>query len=449
MLSLRQIGQRRPRISRLRDANLTSLRNHAILGALVIATLFFGLGGWAAVARVEGAVIANGIVVVQGGSRAVQHPEGGVVRQILVQDNDTVTAGQLLVTLDDVFAGAELEVTMTQLREALGTRARLTAESIGQASMVPPTLPGSPKDDPKMEAVMMDELRLIMTRRQSLDSSVMRVTELIAEKEALIEGQEAQITAYESQLDVVTEELGQLEILAGKDLVSNQRLNEIKRNKAEIEGQIASVRSAIASTRSSIAELRLQAEQTVSDFRSAALTELQAVSQSVAELNEKVIASQARIARLEIRAPIDGTVHESIVQTVGGVVSPGDVLMLIVPRAVHLVVDLRVNPTDVSKLHVGQAADIRLLSFDPRATPLLTGTVDAISPDLLQDRATGAQYFSVRVDVADAELSKLPEDATLSPGMPAEGFFQTGQRSVWSYLVGPLEERLQRTFREN
>lgn len=443
-----QIG--RPKISPLKpqDHFLGSLHRHAVLGLMVIAVLFLGLGGWVALAQVQGAVIASGIVVVEGGSRKVQHPEGGIVREILVQDNDAVTTGQLLVKLDDVFARAELGVMKTQLREALGTSARLAAESVGSTSMEMPEIPSVLEGDPLLEKAMKDQLRLLLTRKQSLDSSVSRIGELITEKEALIEGQEAQITAYTNQLDIVTAELAQLETLTGQALVSAQRVNEVRRSKAEIEGQLAGVRSAIASTQSSIAELRLQSDQTVSDFRSQALGELQSVSQTIAEVGEKVIAAEARLARLEIRAPVDGTVHESSVHTVGGVVSPADVLMLIVPRAVHLVVDLRVSPTEVSRLHVGQAADIRLLSFDTRSTPLLVGTVDAIAPDLLRDPLTGMDYFSVRVDVADAELAKLPAEAQLAPGMPAEGFFQTGERSVWSYLMGPVEERFMRTFRE-
>ncbi|MHA6692450.1 HlyD family type I secretion periplasmic adaptor subunit [Devosia sp. A449] len=440
----------RPGINRLgpNDHYLGSLQRHAVIGGIVLAALFVGLGGWVALAQVQSAVIASGIVVVEGGARKVQHSEGGIVREILVQDNDSVTAGQLLVRLDDVFAQAELGVMKTQLREALGASARLSAESIGSTSMELPQVPSVLDADPLLEQVVRDQLRLLLTRKQSLDSSVSRIAELITEKEALIAGQQAQITAYSSQLEIVTNELQQLETLAGQELISNQRVNEMRRSKAEIEGQLAGVQSAIASTQSSIAELRLQSEQTVSDFRSQALTELQAVSQTIAEVIEKIIAAQARLMRLEIRAPIDGTVHESIVHTVGGVVSPGEELMLIVPRAVHLVVDLRVRPTDVSRLHVGQLADIRLLSFDTRSTPLLDGTVDAIAPDLLRDQVTGMEYFSVRVGVADEELAKLPAEAQLVPGMPAEGFFQTGERSVWSYLMAPIEERFVRTFRE-
>lgn len=438
-----------PRVTPLKpqDHFLGSLHQHALVGLLVVAALVLGLGSWVALAQVQSAVIASGIVVVEGGSRKVQHPEGGIVQEILVEDNDEVTAGQLLVRLDDVLARAELGVMKTQLREAIGKSARLSAESIGSTSMETPAAAGIAADDPLLERIMVEQLRLLMTRKQSLDSSVSRINELITEKQALIEGQEAQIAAYTRQLDIVTEELGQLETLTEQALVSNQRVNEVRRSRAEIEGQLAGVRSAIASTQSSIAELRLQSDQTVSDFQSTALGELQAVSQTIAELTEKIIVAEARLSRLEIRAPIDGTVHDSTVHTVGGVVSPADVIMLIVPRAVHLVVDLRVTPADVSRLYVGQIADIRLLSFDTRDTQLLEGKVDAVAPDLLRDPVTGQEYFSVRVDVADAELGKLPDATALTPGMPAEGYFQTGERSVWSYLMGPVEERFLRTFR--
>ncbi|WDR02931.1 HlyD family efflux transporter periplasmic adaptor subunit [Devosia algicola] len=164
---------------------------------------------------------------------------------------------------------------------------------------------------------------------------------------------------------------------------------------------------------------------------------------------QKMIATKARLSRLEIRAPIAGTVHESIVQTVGGVIAPADTLMLIVPEEEHLLVDMRVSPLEINKLHVGQEAEVRMLSFDPRTTPNLVGSVNTISPDLIRDAATGAQYFSVRIDIADNERDKLPGDAALVPGMPAESFFQTGERTVWSYLMAPIEERFSRTFREN
>ena len=430
------------------NQNLTSLRQHALLGLGVMAALVIGLGGWSSTTKVEGAVIANGAVVSESGSRKVQHPEGGIVREILVQNNQQVEAGQLLLTLDDVSVRAELEVVLSQLREGLGVKARLIAESTGASAIDLPDVAGDWPPDPRLSAVLGEQQSLRLSRAKSLDSEVARLNELIGEKQSIIEGYRAQLEAYTAQLNLVRDEVAQQTDLFSKELVSNQRLNEVKRSEAELSGQVLNVRASIAATEASISELRMQADQIVTDFQAKALEELQTVSQTVAELMQKMIAAKARLSRLEVRAPVAGTVHESIVQTLGGVVSPGDTLMLVVPQEIGLKVDMRVSPLEVSKLHVGQAAEVRMLNFDAQTTPNLEGRVDSISPDLVRDPATGVQYYSVRVDIADTERDKLPGGAALVPGMPAESFFQTGERTVWSYLMAPIQDRLSHTFRE-
>lgn len=449
MRRLNEVNQQPGRVREPLDRNLRSLRRHALLGVTVIAVLVAGLGGWSMTTRVEGAVIANGIVVAEGGSRRVQHSEGGIVKQILAENNQSVEAGDVLVRLDDVSVRAELEVILTQLREGLATQARLTAESTGSRELHIPAVASNWPVDPALSVVLADQERLRNSRHESMASEVARLNQLVEEKEALIDGYEAQIEALDNQVKVVSEELAQLITLRGKELVSNQRLNEMKRNESDLIGQIATVKASISATQSSILELEMQADQVVSDFRADALTQLQTVSQTVAELMQRKIEAEARLKRLEIRAPIAGAVHESTVRTVGGVVAPGETLMLIVPKQEDLELDVRVSPMEINKLRLGQTADVKLLSYDARTTLDLEGSVRTISPDMLQDPATGVQYFSVRVRLADSELEKLPEGAPLVPGMPAESFFRTGERTVWSYITGPIEERLSHTFRDN
>lgn len=431
------------------DHHLRSLRRHALLGVTVMAVLIVGLGGWSMTTSVEGAVIANGIVVAEGGSRRVQHSEGGIVKQILARNNQVVEAGEVLVKLDDVTVRAELEVILAQLREGLATQARLTAESTGAREIHIPAVAANWPLDPALSVVLADQERLRQTRNESLESEVARLNQLTEEKEALIDGYNAQLGALDNQVKVVREELEQLTTLHGNQLVSNQRLNEMKRKESELVGQVATVKASVSATQSSILELKMQAEQVVSDFRAEALTQLQTVSQTVSELLQRKIEAEARLKRLEIPAPIAGVVHESTVRTVGGVVAPGETLMLIVPQQEDLELDVRVSPMEINKLRVGQTADVRLLSYDTRTTLDLEGSVRTISPDLLQDPTTGVQYFSVRVDIADNELAKLPKEAPLVPGMPAESFFRTGERTVWSYITGPIEQRLSHTFRDN
>jgi HlyD family secretion protein len=303
--------------------------------------------------------------------------------------------------------------------------------------------------DPSLAVVLTDQQNLLHSQQQSIDNKLDRLKQLVEEKNSLIEGYNAQVVALESQLTVVREQLGQLSTLREKELVSAQQVNDSKRNEADLAGQIATVKASITGTQSSILELTMQSAQVTSDFRSDALAELQKVSQTVSELMQRKIEIESRLQRLEIRAPIAGTVHESRVHTLGGVIAQGDTLMKIVPDQEHLQLDMRVNPVEVSKLHVGQAAQVKLLTFDARTTPNLAGSVGTISPDVVQDAVTGAQYYTVRVDIPDSELAKLPAGAALVAGMPAESFFQTGERSVWSYLVGPIEQRFSHTFREN
>ena len=431
------------------DRSIGSLRRHAMLGVAIMVALFVGLGGWSATTWVEGAVIANGVVVAEGGSRKVQHSEGGLVRQIMVRNNQHVEAGQVLLTLDDVSVRAELEVVLTQLRESLGTQSRLTAESTDDTVMYVPSVAADWPPDPQLSVVMGQQQRLRQSRKVSMENEVARISQLVEEKQSLIDGYNAQVSAYDDQLAVVRDELKQLTTLHTQELISSQRLNEMKRNEAELAGQTASVKASISATESSISELKMQGDQVVSDFRSEALTQLQTVSQTVGELMQRMIAAEARLKRLEILAPITGTVHESVVQTIGGVVAPGDTLMYIVPQEDHLRLDMRVSPMEISKLSLGQAADVRLLNYDAKTTLDLVGSIETISPDLLQDAATGTQYFSVRVDIADSELAKLPKGASLVPGMPAESFFRTGERTVWSYIIGPIEQRFSHAFREN
>ena len=212
------------------NSSIGSLRRHAMLGVAIMVALFLGLGGWSATTWVEGAVIANGVVVAEGGSRKVQHSEGGLVRQIMVRNNQHVEAGQVLLTLDDVSVRAELEVVLTQLRESLGTQSRLTAESTDDSVMYVPSVAADWPPDPQLSVVMGQQQRLRQSRKVSMENEVARISQLVEEKQSLIDGYNAQVSAYDDQLAVVRDELKQLTTLHTQELISSQRLNEMKRS---------------------------------------------------------------------------------------------------------------------------------------------------------------------------------------------------------------------------
>jgi HlyD family secretion protein len=429
--------------------SMGSLRRHALLGFFTIILLVGGLGGWAGMTQIAGAVVANGTIVVEGGSRRVQHPEGGVVAKIQVKNDDHVEAGELLVRLDDVSIRANLDVVLSQAREAIAKLARLSAESTGADKLEMPAIAEGWPEDAVLSALFESQDHLRLSRKAATDGQVARLNEQISQQERLIEGLKAQQTAGKRQLDMLTSESQNLSKLLADKLIEASKVNSLKRELAQVEGEQGRISAAIASAGASIAELELQRAQVYDDFKSEVLTELQTTNQAVAELLQNKIAAEDRLSRIEIRAPISGTVHESVVQTVGGVIGAGETLMLVVPEEKRLLIDTRISALDVDKVHVGQDVVVRMSSLDTRTTPELNAVIEGISPDLSNDPVTGAQYYAVRVDVSNSELAKLPKDIHLVPGMPAQAFIQTGERTVWSYIMHPITEQLSHTFRED
>jgi HlyD family secretion protein len=438
---------------RLRENEKTvtarSLNRHALTALALIVVLAGGSGVWAATTEISGAMIAGGSVVVEGGSKLVQHQEGGIVAQIDAQNEDVVEAGDLLVRLDGTTVSAGREVVLAQLREAFARYARLTAESIGAAELALPVLAEGWPADPELDRLLAAQQRLLDIRKGSIDAQISRLEEQITQLDQQIEGLTAQQAGVDGELAILADELVNIEQLFAQQLVDARRVNDLKREHARLQGEHGRLISQIAATRANIAERRVAAGQVTQDFRSEVMAELQTAGQQIAELMQQRIAADDRLKRLEIRAPIGGVIHQSRVETVGGVVGAGEVLMVVVPQESQLAVDARFSPLDIDRLRIGQPVILKLVSLDVRTTPDLNGTVRTISPDLTTDPATGHQYYTVRVDVADAELAKLPEDLKLVPGMPAEVFAQTGNRTVWAYLIHPIAQEMSRAWRED
>jgi HlyD family secretion protein len=367
----------------------------------------------------------------------------------MVANDDHVEAGELLVRLDDVAIRANLDVVLSQAREAIAKLARLTAESTGAENLEMPAIAKDWPEDALLAALFESQDSLRQSRKAATDGQVARLNEQILQQERLIEGLQAQQAAGKQQLDMLTTESQNLGKLLEDKLIEASKVNSIKRDLAQIQGEQGRILAAIASAGASIAELQLQRAQVHDDFKSEVLTELQATNQAIAELLQNKIAAEDRLSRIEIRAPISGTVHESIVQTVGGVIAAGETLMLVVPEEKRLLIDARVGALDVDKVHVDQEVIVQMSGLDTRTTPEFKAVIEAISPDLSADPVTGAQYYAVRVDVPSSELARLPEGIQLVPGMPAQAFIQTGERTVWSYIMQPVTDQLSHTFRED
>lgn len=428
---------------------LRSLRRHAIAGLGAMA-LFIGLlGGWAGTTEIAGAVVAQGTVVPLEGSKRVQHPEGGVVSAILVKDGDAVEAGQLLVHLDSTTVSANLAVIVSQLSAAFALEARLTAESIGNDGL---TLPASLDDWPDratLDGLLAAQERLRQSRADAQAGLATQLEEQIGQLGEQIAGLQSQQAAVRRQTEILAGEVVDAEALFRDGLMEASRLNASKRELARLEGEAGNLTAEIASARTAIAGSRAKIAENTATFRAGVLEDLRDVGLQIAELLQQKIAAEDRLAKLEIRAPQAGIVHESIVRTVGGVVAAGETLMQVVPHTDRLALEARVSPLDVDKLTVGQAASVRLTGLDARTTPELAASVDSISPDLSRDPATGVAYFSIRMKLSEAELARLPHGQHVTAGMPAEAFLRTADRTVLSYLLGPLAAQLSHAFRED
>ena len=429
--------------------DLTSLKWHGFTGLVAIFGLFGGLCFWASTVDIAGAVVSSGTVVVESFAKRVQHQEGGIVKAFFVRNEDVVTEGQLLAVLDDTAISADLSVVETQWREAMVREARLVAEIDRKDDFALPEELSALADDAEIAKLTATEKQVLLARRAARDSRTAQLTEQITQLDRQIEGLDLQQTAIDRQLGILTGEMASLNQLYKGQLVEISRITTIDKQQAEAEGERGRLIAAIAEARAAIAEKRLQMTQLDDDFLSSALAELQETRRTIAEASQQKRAALDRLKRTELRAPQAGVIHESIVHTIGGVVAPGETLMLVVPQDDALLVNIRINPMDVDRIHTGQDVTLRLSSLDQRTTPELSASVAAIAPDLSQDPATGVQYYSARIDISDAEMDKLPDHLKLVPGMPVEAFVKTAERSVLSYLLNPIIEEFNLAMRED
>lgn len=393
------------------------------------------------------AVIAPGRVVVQGNPRPVQSLEGGIISEIHASNGDVVTAGEVLVRLDPTLLQITRDIVRGRLAELVARRARLEAEERQLESVATPDMPPQLKLL-ALERHLVGQREIFRSRNLVLASRKAQLAERIQQHEAQISGIEAQIGATESQAEFVTRELTNLQILHEQGLALESRLLDLQGRQAALLGQIAVYRSELAGASNSIRDAELKIVQADREFHQQAVTELREVTAGIDENTLELARIAETLARLNIRAPVSGVVHEMQVWAGGGVVPPKETILTVIPVSDGLEFELQVAPEAIDTVYVGQVARIRFPSFDQRATPELSGTISTISPDSVTDRTTGRAFYRVEVSIAQDELVRLGE-AELIPGMPVEAFLQTGERSVLSFLVKPFMDQLSHTFRES
>jgi HlyD family secretion protein len=430
-----------------RQGTRFSIKRHLLVGLSVVILLAGGLGGWASTAQISGALIAPGSIVVESNVKKVQHPTGGVVGEVRAHDGDLVKAGDIVVRLDDTVTKANLAIVTKNLDGLWARGARLEAEQRGLDKITFPPMLTNRGDDPDVKAVMASETKLFDVRVNGRTGQKAQLRERITQLNEEIAGLAAQEKAKDQEIELVQKELGGVSELYDKHLVQLSRLTTLQRDAARLSGERAQYVASRAQARGKITETELQIIQVDKDMISDVSKDLRETNDKIGEFIERKVTAEDQLRRVDIRAPQDGMVLQSSVHTVGGVITAGDAVMLIVPQADDLQVEAKVNPQDIDKLQVGQKTLLRLSAFNQRTTPELNGVVTRVSPDVTTDQRTGQSYYTIRVSMPPEEVARLG-DVKMIPGMPVEAFVQTGERTMLSYLIKPLSDQLMRAFRE-
>lgn len=408
-----------------------------LCGGLLIGSILFS---------VSGAVVTSGTVAVEGEYKTVQHLEGGIVGKILVRNGDRVKAGDVLIRLEDTQARASMAATNGKFADYAIQEARLLAARDRKDTFEPP----ASIDLTSTENIKLFEAQkaLFEAKRAAYVGQQKVLNQRITQTESELTGATGQLESRTKELKLNETELANVKPLFDKGFVNMQRIGPLERENVRIRGEMTNIKAQIAKLKSARTEAEVRLAQADKEYSQQAAEELQKVQSGLAEQTETRKAISDRLARTDVRAPAAGVVHAIAVHTEGGVISPGSTLLQIIPEDRKLVVEAKIAPHDIDRVHAGQDATVRFSSFDSHTTPRLTGTVKTVSAAEITDK-DGKAFFTTQIEVPPTELAKLETGHRLVPGMPAEVYLATQQRSILSYFLKPLTDMLARTFREH
>ena len=427
------------------DSDKSDWRRPAGFGYGIIIFTFVVLGGWSALAKLDSAVVAQGTVVNETSKRTVQHLEGGIIREILAREGQQVHQGQVLFRIDPVTAKAGFDVQRNQLDFSMAQEARLLAERDGADEISFPEEIQSRRDEPNVARAMSDQTKEFHERRASLNGQVDLLEAKIRQHQNEIGGLKLEHDATSHQLESINNELTDLNYLLVKHLVQKSRVMALEREKSRLDGVIGRSIADQAKAESGIDEAKLQIRQIRQKVTEEVSGQILEVRQKIADLNEKLRVAADVLHRVDVVAPVSGSLQNLKVFTIGGVIKAGEPLVEVVPDHDSLVIQARVSPLDIERVFPGMQAEVRFSSFHTSLVPLILGRIDTVSRDRLTDEATKQPYFLAQVTAHD-----VPDDVRqrLTAGMPADVVIPTGERTVLGYLVKPLKNRLQGALRE-
>ncbi len=424
-----------------------SAHGSILAGIGIIGAFATFLGGWVALAPLEGAVIAAGVLKVEGNRKSVQHLDGGIVKELRVAEGDRVKAGQVLLILDPSQAQAMDDILNRQYETARAQRSRLLAERDNAAVIVYPPDMVERSDDPEMVAIMAAQTNLFKARQQSYAGQVTLLKKKIGQLRDQIVAYRAQQSAQEKERDSILKEVSDLRELFEKGFVTRMRMLDLERNATRLSGNIEESAANMARIRQTIEEAELQIVQVSNERLSQVAVELRDVEVRILDVVPRMQAARDVLARTEIRAPYDGTVLGLAVHSVEGVIGRGDRILDIVPDSTDLIVEAMVRVDDIDYVRPGASAEVRFSAFQARNPLPIRGTMTQISPDRVTDPSSGQAFYVAQVTIDQDDVAANPR-MQLQSGMAATVYLRTHSRTAWDYLVEPLTNRFARALRE-
>ncbi|WPL18681.1 Type I secretion system membrane fusion protein PrsE [Thiorhodovibrio winogradskyi] len=427
---------------------LTDDRGIRRFGYLLVFVLLFGVVGWAGSARIDGAAVAPGVVTVESYRQAVQHLEGGIIRKLLVREGDMVLAGQPVAQLDDTQFASQLDGVRSELGAYLAIEARLKAERDGADTIeFPAKLLAQAQRDPRLPALMDSERAVFVERTKDLKSQLKVLAQSILSLRREIEGLEEREALLSRRADLFQDELDGLRSLFAEGLGDKVRVRELERELIGVQSDLSQTRTQHTQSHLRIKETQLEMEKIQQSYRTEIASQLSEVRQRILEAQEKERRLADQVDRTMITAPVSGRVVGLEVHTVGAVLAPGAKLMEVVPELEQLVIDAEVSPDDIDKVHPGLDADVRFSALNFRTTPVVHGRVETVSADRLESRS-GDPYFLARISIPEEQRLLLGKQPIL-PGMSAQVFIITGERTALQYVMQPLTDALASSMRED
>ena len=424
-----------------------SIRRVALAGWLIIAIFFGGIGSWAVTAPLNGAVVGNAVVKVDGNRKSVQHLDGGIVKELRVKEGDKVDAGEILVVLDETQAQAEYDVLSQQYMVLRATEVRLLTELDHGSELVMPQDFKARSEDSYFKSVWNGQVSQFQSCLAAIEGQRSVIREKINQLGSQIVGAEAQVKSFTDQITSVHAEAKDIAPLVERGLIARPRILQLERTAFGLEGQIADANANIAKARQAIAEQQQQIAQLDNDRMADITKDLRDTQAKMLEVIPKAMNAKAVLGRMEIRSPYAGRVVALTVFSVGGVIQRGEKILDIVPDQDSLTIEAQIAVEDISDIKPNMRAEVHLTAYKQRIVPIIHGDVIQVSADRLVDPKTNNPYYVAFVKVDENELAAMP-NIKLYPGMPATVMIPTVQRTAFDYIVGPLVMSFNHSFRQ-